>query len=61
MIKNSIISIVQWKGQRVLYYSQDGATVIDKKTKEIITTWDSSDFDENVKNIIKEILSGGKE
>ena len=61
VIKNSIISIVQWKGQRVLYYSQDGATVIDKKTKEIITTWDSSDFDENVKNIIKEVLSGGKE
>ena len=60
VIKNSIVSIVQWKGQRVLYYSQNGATVIDKKTKEIITTWDSSDFDESVKNIIKEILSDGK-
>ncbi len=60
VIKNSIISIVQWKGQRVLYYSQNGATVIDKKTKEIITTWDSSDFDEDVQKIIKEILSSGK-
>ena len=60
-VKNAIISIVQWKGQRVLYYSQDGATVIDKKTKEIITTWASSEFDEHVKKIIKEVLSGGKE
>ena len=61
VLKNAIISIVQWNGRRVLYYSQDGATVIDKKTKEIITTWASSEFDENVKKIIKEVLSGGKE
>lgn len=53
-ISNSFVSVTQWKGQRILFISYDGATCIDLQTNLIVTSFGKTDFDDTYKNIIKE-------
>lgn len=54
-IKDSLISITQWKGRRVVYYSEKGAVCIDLQTKKIVTAYKPEEFDEKVKKILEVI------
>ena len=54
-ISNSFVSVTQWKGQRILFISNDGATCVDLQTNLIVTSFGKADFDNNYKKIIKEV------
>lgn len=60
-IGQAVVSIVQWKGQRIAFYSKDGVTVVDLTTSKIVTSWSKDEFDDNVKSIIKEVIGSGEE
>ena len=60
-IGQAVVSIAQWKGQRIAFYSKDGVTVVDIEKKQIVTSWKKEEFDDNIKSIIKEVIGSGKE
>ena len=60
-IGQAVVSITQWKGQRIAFYSKDGVTVVDLATSKIVTSWSKDEFDDNVKSIIKEVIGSGEE
>lgn len=59
-IGQAVVSITQWKGQRIAFYSKDGITVVDIAKGQIVTSWKKEEFDDNVKSIIKEVVGSGK-
>lgn len=60
-IGQAVVSITQWKGQRIAFYSKDGVTVVDLATDKIVTSWRKDEFDDNVKSIIKEVIGSEEE
>ena len=65
-IDNAVFSVSQFNGTRRTFYSKEGVTVL-KQTKDYEgiewiakTTWNKSDFDDNVEKIIKEALRNGE-
>ncbi len=59
-IQDALVSISQWKGRRIAFYSIAGVTVVDLTEKLIVTSWGKDEFDGSVKNIIKEVVANGK-
>ncbi len=59
-IQNAVISIVKWNGKSIQYFSSEGATYLNVETGKIATSFKSSEFDENVKKMLKEVLKRGK-
>lgn len=61
-IERAIVSIEQGKkGRRQVFYSTEGAVVIDTVEKRIITSWKRNEYDQKTKTIIKEVTGSGKE
>ncbi|MBQ8284625.1 MAG: hypothetical protein IJX75_06015 [Clostridia bacterium] len=61
-IDRSIVSIEQGKkGRRQVFYSTEGATVIDTVEKRIVTSWKRNEYDQKAKTIIKEVIGSGEE
>ena len=60
-IGQAVVSITQWKGQRIAFYSKEGVTVVDLAKSKIVTSWSKDEFDDNVKSIIKEVIGSGEE
>ena len=65
-VDNALFSISQFKGTRRAFYSKEGVTVL-TQTKDyegvewiVKTTWNKTDFDEDVEKMIKEALRNGK-
>ena len=61
-IARAIVSIEQGKkGRRQVFYSTEGAAVIDTVEKRIVTSWKRNEYDQKAKTIIKEVIGSGKE
>ncbi len=61
-IECSIVSIEQGKkGRRQVFYSTEGAAVIDTVEKRIVTSWKRNEYDQKTKTIIKEVIGSGEE
>lgn len=56
-IENSRIKMTVWQGRYENYYSDEGATYVDTKTKTIRTAFKNLEYDEKVKKIM-EVLNG---
>ena len=52
-IKNAEIAFSQFKGTRITYFSESGASTILNSSKEIITGWSKDDFDESYDRILE--------
>ncbi len=59
-IAEAVVSVSRWEGQRVTFYSPQGISVVDTKTKSIVTSWKKDEFDENIEDMIKEVVNNGK-
>lgn len=61
-IERAIVSIEQGKkGRRQVFYSTEGAVVIDTVEKRIVTSWKRNEYDQKTKTIIKEVTGSGEE
>lgn len=65
-IDNAVFSVTQFNGNRRVFYSQEGVTVL-THTEDydgidwiVKTAWDKTDFDEKVEYVIKEALKNVK-
>ena len=54
-IDNAVFELRQWKGQRIAYYSSEGATAVDIDKKTIVTTFSKIDYKESVKIALQEV------
>ena len=54
-MNNAKVMFVQWKGERQVFYSNAGVSVITKKDDGWLfkTTWDKTDFDESTQKILE--------
>ena len=59
-IESAIFSLKQWKGQRFVFYSNNGATVIDTGKKKIVSSFNEVDFDDKVRKAIQEVIKWKK-
>ena len=57
-ISNALVSITRWNGKRIVFYSENGVVCIDLEQHLIVTAYSEKQFDDNVKNIIKEVKKG---
>lgn len=61
-IERAVVSIEQGKkGRRQVFYSTEGAVVIDTVEKRIVTSWKRNEYDQKTKTIIKEVTGSGEE
>lgn len=54
-MRNARFCIERWNGESLLFYSDDGAVYLNKKSKEIKTAFYSEEFDDKIKALFKEL------
>ena len=58
-IRDAKISVTVWNGQFERYYGENGAVYVNAEKNEIRTTYSSSEYNENLKSLIKEMKKNG--